>query len=184
MRGSGDRRRLNLEQETLQELFIEQIRDLYDAEKQIVKALPKVAKAADSQELASALQKHLAETETHVSRLERVFESQGTAAKGKTCKGMKGLLEEGSEATKEGEQGPLRDLGIIAACQKVEHYEMSAYGTARTLAERLALRDAIQLLQQTENEEEQADEKLTTIATSLYAGLSGSAAPKTRKAGG
>jgi ferritin-like metal-binding protein YciE len=174
-----------LEQETLQELFIEQIRDLYDAEKQIVKALPKVAKAAGSQELASALQQHLAQTQTHVSRLERIFELQGTAAKGKACKGMKGLLEEGSEATKEGEQGPLRDVAIIAACQKVEHYEISAYGTARTLADRLVLREAIQLLQQTENEEEQADEKLTTIATSLYAGLSGSAAaPKTRNAGG
>ena len=158
-----------MNQETLKELFIEQIRDLYDAEKQITKALPKLAKASESEELADALREHLEQTESHVSRLEQVFEIAGAKAKGKPCKGMKGLLEEGSEAVKEEDKGPMRDLAIIAGCQKVEHYEISAYGTTRTLAERLGLKKAVDLLQQTENEESEADEKLTGIATEMYA---------------
>jgi ferritin-like metal-binding protein YciE len=155
-------------QETLKELFVEQIRDLYDAEKQITKALPKLAKAAENEELAEALREHLEQTEGHVSRLEQVFEIAGEKAKGKPCKGMKGLLEEGSEAVKEEDKGPMRDLAIIAGCQKVEHYEISAYGTIRTLAEHLGMKKAIDLLQQTENEETEADEKLTGIATDMY----------------
>jgi ferritin-like metal-binding protein YciE len=157
-----------VEQETLKELFIELIRDLYDAEKQITKALPKLAKAAESEELADALREHLEQTEGHVSRLEQVFEIAGQKAKGKPCKGMKGLLEEGSEAVKEEDKGPMRDLAIIAGCQKVEHYEISAYGTVRTLAEHLGMKKAIDLLQQTESEESDADEKLTGIATEMY----------------
>jgi ferritin-like metal-binding protein YciE len=156
-----------MKQDALQELFVEQIRDIYDAEKQLVKALPKLAKAAESEELAEAIQNHLSETQNHVSRLEEVFRVVGVAARGKTCKGMKGLLEEGSEAIQE-EEGMLRDLAMIAGAQKVEHYEMSAYGTARTLAEQLGLDEAVKLLQQTENEEKHADAKLTEIAMSLY----------------
>ncbi|HVW10060.1 MAG TPA: ferritin-like domain-containing protein, partial [Bryobacteraceae bacterium] len=144
------------------------IRDLYDAEKQITKALPKLAKAAESQELADGLREHLEQTEGHVSRLEQIFEIAGEKAKGKSCKGMKGLLEEGSEAMKEEEKGTMRDLAIIAGCQKVEHYEISAYGTVRTLAEHLGMKKAVSLLQQTEDEESEADEKLTGIATELY----------------
>jgi ferritin-like metal-binding protein YciE len=155
-------------QETLKELFVEQIRDLYDAEKQITKALPKLARASESEELADALREHLEQTEGHVSRLELVFEIAGAKVKGKPCKGMKGLLEEGSEAVKEEDKGAMRDLAIIAGCQKVEHYEISAYGTIRTLAEHLGLRKAVDLLQQTENEESEADEKLTGIATEMY----------------
>jgi len=144
-------------EQTLKEVLVEQIRDLYDAEKQIVKALPKIAKAAQSEELGEALMSHLEETQTHVSRLEKVFDILGVGAKGKPCKGMKGLLEEGDEVIKEEEKGELRDLALIAGCQKVEHYEMSAYGTTRTLAEQLELQDAVELLHQTEAEEKQAD---------------------------
>jgi ferritin-like metal-binding protein YciE len=157
-----------MNQEALNELFIEQVRDLYDAEKQITKALPKLAKASVSEQLAGALRSHLEETQNHVSRLEQVFEIVGVPAKGKTCKGMKGLLEEGSEAIREEDKGSIRDLAIIAGCQKVEHYEMSAYGTIRTLAEQLGNEEAVDLLQQTEDEEKAADQKLTEIATALY----------------
>ena len=153
---------------TLQKLFVEQIRDVYDAEKQLVKALPRLAKAAQSEELVDALNSHLEETKNQVSRLEKVFQLVETNAKGKPCKGMKGLLEEGNEAIQEEDKGPLRDLAIIAGCQRVEHYEISAYGTMRTLAEHLELEDAVELLQQTEDEEKQADEKLTEAAVAIY----------------
>ena len=157
-----------MNQETLQDLFVEQIRDIYDAEKQLVKALPKLAKAADSEELAGALRNHLTETQNHVSRLEDVFGVVGAPAKGKSCKGMKGLIEEGNEAVQEEDKGPMRDLAIIAGAQRVEHYEISAYGTARTLAEQLGLNKAVDLLQQTEHEEKEADSTLTNVAMSLY----------------
>jgi len=157
-----------MNQETLQELFIEQLRDIYHAEKQLVKALPKLAKAAESEELGAALRNHLEETQNHVARLEQVFESVGVPAKGKPCKGMIGLIEEGNEAVQEEEKGTLRDLAIIAGCQKVEHYEMSGYGTIRTLAEQLGNGTAVELLQETEDEEKAADQKLTEVATALY----------------
>ena len=157
-----------MNQEVLKELFIEQIRDIYDAEKQLVKALPKLAKASESEELSEALNNHLEETQQQVQRLEQVFQIAGTNAKGKPCKGMKGLLEEGNEAVQEEDEGALRDLAIIAGCQRVEHYEISAYGTVRTLAEQLDMEDAVELLQQTEDEEKQADEKLTQVAQSIY----------------
>jgi len=159
--------------ETLQELFVEHIRDIYDAEKQLVKALPKLSKAAESEDLASGLQSHLEETQNQVTRLEQVFELLGEPAKAKTCKAMKGLIEEGDEAASE-EQGELRDLAIIAAAQKVEHYEMSAYGTACAIADRLGLDAAVELLRQTEEEEKNADEKLTSVAMSLYDSLDSS----------
>jgi ferritin-like metal-binding protein YciE len=156
-----------MKQETLKELFVEQIRDIYDAEKQLVKALPKLADAADSEELSDGLLNHLEETKGHVSRLEEVFAQVQIAPRGKTCKAMKGLIEEGNEASQE-EEGALRDLAIIAGAQRVEHYEISAYGTARTLAEHLGLSQAARLLQQTEDEERAADTKLTEVATTLY----------------
>ena len=156
-----------MKQETLRDLLVEQIQDLYDAERQLVKALPKMAEAADSSDLAEAINGHLAETESQVSRLEEVFGTLGVKAKSKTCKAMKGLIEEGEEALKK-EEGDIRDLAIIAAAQRVEHYEISAYGTARTIAERLGLDDAAELLQQTEDEEEQADSKLSDVADAIY----------------
>jgi ferritin-like metal-binding protein YciE len=158
-----------MNQETLKELLVEQIRDMYDAEKQLTKALPKLAKAASSPELVEAIRSHLEETQNHVFRLEQVFEAMEVAAKGKPCKAMKGLVEEGSEAIQENEKGSLRDLAIIAGAQRVEHYEISAYGTARTLAEHLNLEEVIELLQETEDEEKEADSKLTTVAIALYA---------------
>lgn len=156
-----------MDQETLQECLVAHIRDIYDAEKQLTKALPKMAKAASSEELETAFRDHLAETQGQVERLDKVFEALGVAAKGKPCKGMKGLIEEGGEAIEE-EEGPIRDLALIAAAQKVEHYEISAYGTARTLAEQIGNDEAVQLLQETEEEEKAADSKLTEIAMSIY----------------
>jgi len=153
--------------EDLKDVLVEHIRDLYDAEKQLVKALPKLAKAAESEELSEAITTHLEETKGQVTRLEKVFGLLDVTAKGKTCKGMKGLIEEGNEVAAE-EEGVMRDLAIIAAAQKVEHYEISAYGTARTLAEKLGIDQAAELLQQTEEEEAQADENLTNVAMSLY----------------
>lgn len=158
-----------MKQETLEILFVEQLRDLYDAEKQLVKALPKIAKAASSEELSQAVTDHLEETKGHVARLEEVFQLLGENAKSKPCKGMRGLIEEGGEVIEEEDQDPLRDLALIAAAQKVEHYEISAYGTARTVAEQLNNRRAAQLLRQTEDEEKAADSKLSEIAEELYA---------------
>jgi ferritin-like metal-binding protein YciE len=153
---------------TLQDLFLKQLRDIYDAEKQLVKVLPKMAKAAESEDLAEALNAHLEETQEHVSRLEQVFEIAGAPAKGKACAAMKGLIAEGSEALQEMEKGAERDLMIIAAGQCVEHYEMAAYGTLIALAEHLELDNAVELLQQTDGEEAAADSKLGEIAVSLY----------------
>jgi ferritin-like metal-binding protein YciE len=162
-----------MEQETLRELFTEQLRDLYDAEKQIVKALPRLAKAVESEELSEALNNHLEETKGHVQRIEEVFKIAGITAKGKPCKGMRGLLEEGNEAVQEEDEGALRDLAIVAGCQKVEHYEISAYGTIRTVAEQLEMRDVVKLLQQTEQEEKRADETLTEVAVGIYESSAG-----------
>jgi len=157
-----------MDQEILQECLVDQLRDLYDAEKQLVKALPKLAKQCDSEELAEAITEHLQETEEHVTRLEQVFEALGVAAKGKTCKGMKGLIDEASEQADDDEASVARDLAIIAAAQRVEHYEISAYGTARTMAEQLGNTEAAQLLEETEEEEFAADSKLSELAMELY----------------
>jgi ferritin-like metal-binding protein YciE len=158
-----------MDQDNLRELFIENIQDLYDAEKRLTKALPKIAKAANSDELAEAIRTHLSETQQHVTRLEDVFKLMGAPAKAKTCKAMRGLLEEGDEVIQEhSHDGVISDLAIIAAAQKVEHYELSGYGTVRTIAERLGQTKVAKLLQQTEDEEAHADETLTQIAMSLY----------------
>jgi ferritin-like metal-binding protein YciE len=155
--------------EQLNELLVEEIKDIYNAEKQLVKALPKIARACDSEELSDAIKGHLAETENQVVRLEKVFQLLGTPVKSKTCKGMKGLLEEGSEAMEDEDAGPIRDLAIIGAAQRVEHYEISAYGTARALAEQVGNTQVAKLLLQTENEEKAADEKLSEVAKVIYA---------------
>ena len=149
--------------ENLQELFVEEVRDIYDAEKQLVKALPKMAKATESAELRAAFEEHLEITRAHVGRLEEVFKLLGMAARGKTCEGMKGLIEEGQEAMEEME-GSVLDAALIASAQKVEHYEIATYGTLATFAEVLGMEDAKDLLGQTLDEEKEADEKLTQIA--------------------
>lgn len=149
--------------ENLQELFVEELRDVYDAEKQLTKALPKMAKAVESEELRAALEEHLEITRMQVNRLEEVFKSLGIAARGKTCDGMKGLIEEGSTHMEELE-GSTLDAALIGAAQRVEHYEIAAYGTLATWAELLGHQDAKDLLGQTLEEEKEADEKLTMIA--------------------
>ena len=152
--------------ENLQELFVNELRDIYDAEKQLTRALPKMAKAADSDELRAAFSNHLGQTRGHVSRLEDVFKLLGIAARGKPCEGMKGLIEEGEEVMKEME-GSTLDAALIASAQKVEHYEIATYGTLATFAEVLEMEEAKNLLGQTLDEEKAADQKLTGIARQI-----------------
>jgi ferritin-like metal-binding protein YciE len=153
-----------MKMETLQDLFMDVLKDTYDAEHQITKALPKMAKAANSPELKAAFEEHLQQTETHIQRLEQVFEAQGKKPSRKTCKGMQGLIEEGSELIKEDAEPEVLDAGLIAAAQKVEHYEISAYGTLSAYANLLGTRDAVSLFQQTLDEETQTDQNLTQLA--------------------
>ena len=153
--------------DSLRTLWIEEMRDLYNAENQLLKALPKMAKRANTPELKEAFESHLEETQTHVERLEEIFAKLGKKPSGKTCKAMKGLVEEGSEMLKEDGPDSVIDAGIIAAAQRVEHYEMAGYGAARTFASLLGEDDAEELLQTTLDEEGAADEKLTQIAESI-----------------
>jgi ferritin-like metal-binding protein YciE len=152
--------------ETLRDLYVEQLEDLYDAEQQLTKALPKMAKTAHSPKLKSAFENHVRQTEGHVQRLEQVFGFLNKKAKAKTCKAMKGLVEEGNDMVKEKADADVKDAGLIAAAQRVEHYEIAAYGTVRTYAQILGQREAVQLLQQTLDEEGEADKLLTQIAMS------------------
>jgi ferritin-like metal-binding protein YciE len=154
--------------ENLRELLVDELKDLYSAEKQIVKALPKIIRGAASQELKEALSKHLEVTKRQVTRLEEVFGQLEEKPRAKQCKGMQGLLDEGAESLDEEEKGVLRDLQLIGAAQRVEHYEVAAYGTAKAMAERLGLADAVELLIETLGEEEEADKKLTDVAEALY----------------
>lgn len=153
--------------DNLRKLYISELRDLYSAENQLLKALPKMAKGPSSDELKQAFEDHLQETEGHVERLEEIFEDLDESPKGKTCHAMKGLVEEGSEILKEEGEESVLDAGIIAAAQKVEHYEIASYGTVRTFAELLAEKDAAKLLQQTLDEEGAANEKLNELAESI-----------------
>lgn len=150
--------------DSLRTLWIEELRDLYSAETQLVKALPKMAKKATNPELKEAFESHLEETRNHVERLEEIFGRLGKKPTGKTCKAMKGLIEEGSEMMQEDGPESVLDAGIISAAQKVEHYEIAGYGTARTFASILGEDEAEDLLQETLDEEGAADEKLTEIA--------------------
>ncbi|MBS1520816.1 MAG: ferritin-like domain-containing protein [Bacteroidetes bacterium] len=151
----------------LNELFIDELKDIYWAEKHLTTALPKMAKAATSEELRTAIQNHLAETENHVSRLEKAFESIGEKAVAKKCEAMAGLIKEGDEIVAETEKGSItRDAGIISAGQKIEHYEIASYGTLRTLAGVLGYDEAAELLEATLQEEKNADSKLTEVAES------------------
>ncbi len=149
--------------DSLEKLFLEELRDIYNAEKQILRALPKMAKAADSVQLKQAFTRHLEQTEGQVRRLERIFRDLGQAVRGKACKGMEGLLEEGKEVLeKEGDPAVI-DAALIASAQRVEHYEIAAYGCLRTYAQLLGHTQSEQLLQQTLEEEEATDKKLTEL---------------------
>jgi len=150
--------------DTLKDLLIDELKDLNDAEHQITKALPKMAKAASNPQLQTAFTSHLAETEGQIRRLEQVFKALGLNPTRKTCEAMRGLLKEGDEVLEEKADPDVKDAALIAAAQRVEHYEMAGYGTVRTFARTLGLNDVAQLLQETLNEEGAADKKLTQIA--------------------
>ena len=150
--------------QSLQDLYVEQLQDLYDAENQLVKALPKMAKAASEPQLQQAFEQHLTQTKTHVERIEQIFKTMGSSPKGKSCKAMKGLIEEGEEMIKQRADAAVRDAGLIAAAQRVEHYEIAGYGCVRTYADMLGMTDASALLQQTLNEEGKTDKELTLLA--------------------
>jgi ferritin-like metal-binding protein YciE len=151
----------------LDTLFHDTLKDIYFAEKKILTALPKMAKAAQSDELRAAFEKHEGETETHVERLERVFAMIDAKPQGKTCDAIVGLIKEGQEIMKEYKGSPALDSGLLAGAQAVEHYEISRYGTLKTWAEELGLNDAVQLLDETLQEEKATDEALTEIAESV-----------------
>jgi ferritin-like metal-binding protein YciE len=154
--------------DSLRTLLLQQLRDLYDAEKRLTKAIPKLVKASSSEELTSALETHLGETENQVSRLERAFQALGETAKGKECMGIKGIIDEGDEHVgEEFADDGLRDATIIGAAQRVEHYEIAAYGTAIAHARLLGQDDVVELLEETLNEEKAADEKLTEVAEQI-----------------
>jgi ferritin-like metal-binding protein YciE len=151
---------------SLRDLLIEELRDLYNAEEQLVSALPKMAEAASSTELRSAFEHHLEETRGHVSRLENIFKNIDEESSGETCEAMKGLIKEGETLVKAEGEPDVRDAGLIGAAQRVEHYEMAGYGTARSLAKRLGENQMAEILQQTLDEEGEANKKLTSIAES------------------
>jgi len=151
----------------LQELLVDELKDLYNAENQIIKALPKMAKAASSPELRRAFERHLEETRNHVERLDQIGEELETKMTGKKCHGMEGLIEEGKEIMSADLEENALDAGLIGAAQKVEHYEIAAYGTARAHAELLGYTKVVRLLQQTLNEEAATDKKLTQLAESI-----------------
>lgn len=151
----------------LKELYLKELRDIYDAEKQITKALPKMAKAASSSRLREAFQHHLGQTKNHISRLEQIFDELDGSPKGESCDGMEGLIEEGSDVIDEDMDGEAKDAGLISAAQRVEHYEIAAYGTVCTYANILGEKEAASLLQETLNEEKEADRNLTILAESI-----------------
>jgi len=149
---------------TLENLFHDTLKDVYFAERKILKALPKMAKAANSQELRKAFEKHQEETEGQIERLEQVFEILGKRAQGKTCDAILGIIEEGEEIMDEYKDSPALDAGLLAAAQAVEHYEIARYGTLKCWAEMLGMKDAVKLLDETLQQESKTDENLTTLA--------------------
>ncbi len=152
---------------TLEDLLHHELKDLFSAETQLVKALPEMAAAASNAELRRGFEQHLKETRRHVVRLEEVAASLGVSLGGHVCKAMKGLIEEGRDLIHEDADADVRDAGLIGAAQRVEHYEIAGYGTARALASRLGLETVVELLQQTLNEEKATDQKLTELARSM-----------------
>jgi len=164
---NNNQKKGNMNLDTLEQLYINELRDLYSAENQLLKALPKMAKGASSPELKDAFEKHLEQTTGHVERLEQIFEQLDENPKGKTCHGMKGLIEEGSEILKEDGEDSVLDAGIIVAAQKVEHYEIASYGSVRTFANLLNQEEAARLLQSTLDEESETNEILNRLAESI-----------------
>ena len=156
-----------MSKDSLKGLYIDELRDLYNAETQLVKALPKMAKAASNEQLRETFENHLRETSEHVSRLEQIFEQLEEKPTGKKCLGMEGLVKEGSETMKEDYGEDVMDSAIIGAAQRVEHYEIAGYGTVRSLAELLGEADHVSLLEQTLEEEKQADAKLTELSEEI-----------------
>lgn len=156
-----------MKQNTLKELYLDELRDLYDAEQQLIKALPKMAKASSSGELRGGFEHHLEQTRGHAERLEQIFEALGEPAKGKKCKGMAGLVAEGAEMIDEDFEDQVMDAGLISAAQRVEHYEIAAYGTARTFANLLGESEAASLLDETLTEEKETDQKLTDLSEKI-----------------
>jgi ferritin-like metal-binding protein YciE len=154
-----------METNTLRELYVDELRDIYDAEKQLIKALPKMAEAATSEDLRSGFEEHLEQTKGHAERLEQIFSELGEKPTGKKCKGMQGLVSEGSEMIDEDFEGDVKDAGLISAAQRVEHYEIAAYGTVRTYASILGEQDAVSLLE---------NQKLTELAEGINAEAAGS----------
>ncbi len=156
-----------MRKDSLRQLYVDELRDLYSAETQLVKALPKMAKASSSAELRQAFEEHLRQTSEQVSRLEQIFEMLGEKATGKKCLGMEGLVKEGSETMQEEYGDAVKDAAIIGAAQRVEHYEIAGYGTVRAFAELLGENEHISLIEETLDEEKQADEKLTQLAEQI-----------------
>ena len=152
---------------TVEELFVDELKDIYSAEKQAVKAYPRLTKAVQSEELKQAMQEHLEQTKGQIERLERIFEILEKRSSGKTCEGMKGLIEEAQTQLEEIDKGPVLDCAIIGALQRVEHYEIAAYGTAATLAEAMGQDEVKELLGETLEEEKETDERLTQVAQSV-----------------
>jgi ferritin-like metal-binding protein YciE len=176
---SGNPKFLEVEmpnEETFRDLYLEQLRDLYSAENQLTKALPKMAKAATNEDLKNGFTEHLEQTRGHIQRLEQIFQALNEKPTGTKCKAMEGLVAEGSEMIESDFEGAVKDAGLIAAAQRVEHYEISAYGTAKTFAEVLGDTEAISLLNETEEEERETDEKLTQLASEINAEANGGSA--------
>ena len=155
-----------MELDTLKDLYIHELKDLFSAEQQLVKALPKMAKAASNKELATGFQQHLEQTKEHAQRLQQILSSHEQTARGSKCKGMEGIVAEGAEMIEEEADIEVKDAGLIAAAQRVEHYEMAGYGTARAYAELVGDSEGANLLQTTLEEERQTDQKLTELAKS------------------
>ncbi len=153
-----------MELETLKDLYIHELKDLYSSENQIIKALPKMAKAANNAQLGKGFKEHLEQTKGHAARLEQILKCHGESTRGPKCKGMEGVIKEGDEMIKEDAEDEVRDAGLIAAAQRVEHYEMAGYGCARTYAELLGDKQGAKLLQKTLDEEVATDQKLSKLA--------------------
>src|SRR5215469_10687282 len=164
-----------MSQKDLRQLYIDELKDLHNAENQLVKALPKMAKAATSDELRAGFEEHLEQTRGHVQRLEQILQQMGEKTSGKKCKGMEGLIKEGKEMMEDGDlEGEVLDAGLISAAQRVEHYEIAGYGTVRTYAALLEEDEATDLLEQTLSEEKETDEKLTELAETINVEAKGS----------
>ena len=165
-----------MEHKDLKELYVDELKDIYNAENQLVKALPKMAKSATSQALRTGFEEHLEQTKEHVERLEKIFSELGEKPAGKKCKGMEGLVSEGQEIMGEDYENEVKDAALISAAQRVEHYEIAAYGTVRTYAQILREEQAVELLEQTLEEEKETDQKLTDLAGEINVQAAGSEA--------